>query len=359
MTRTLPAPYPDPVMKHSPERKIRETSIKRRVFSAPTLVSFGVAAGFILFLATRFDLDWSETWSAIRGINPWLYLVGVLLYYLSFIFRGARWRILATNAATGDNPKIPSAPRAAQLIIIGWFVNSVTWLRLGDAYRAYAFAEDTESSFSWSLGTLLAERVMDMVIVAAVLVIAAVALTAGSGHAMSGYIVAAALAMATGIVAVTLLMKIYGERAARWLPGRVKSAYERFRQGALGSFGQLPAVMALGVAGWIFEMGRLYMVLLALGLDTSLALIPVVALGHAVLSTVPTPGGVGAVEPGVTGLLLIELSQPEAAAATIVDRSITYLSIIAVGGALFLLRQALRARGAVSGERAAAKSGSR
>ena len=256
MIRDAPSAYPDPVMKHSPERKIRETSITRRVFSAPTLISFGVAAGFILFLATRFDLDWSETWSAIRGINPWLYLVGVLLYYLSFIFRGARWRILATNAATGDNPKIPSAPRAAQLIIIGWFVNSVTWLRLGDAYRAYAFAEDTESSFSWSLGTLLAERVMDMVIVATVLVIAAVALTAGSGHAMSGYIVAAALAMAVGIVAVTLLMKIYGERAARWLPGRVKSAYERFRQGALGSFGQLPAVMALGVAGLDIRDGK-------------------------------------------------------------------------------------------------------
>lgn len=348
-------------MKRSPERKIRETSIARRVFSLPTLISFGVAAGVILFLATRFDLDWSETWSAVRGINPWLYLVGLLLYYLSFIFRGARWRILATNAASADggNPKIPSAPRAAQLIIIGWFVNSVTWLRLGDAYRAYAFAEDTESSFSWSLGTLLAERVMDMVIVAVVLLIAAVALTAGSGHAISGYIVAAAMAMATGIVAITLMMKIYGERAARWLPARVKSAYDRFRQGALGSFRQLPAVMALGVAGWIFEMGRLYMVLMALGLDASLALIPVVALGHAVLSTVPTPGGVGAVEPGVTGLLLIELSQPEAAAATIVDRSITYLSIIIVGGALFLLRQALRARGSVSREKAAAGSGPR
>ena len=121
----------------------------------------------------------------------------------------------------------------------------------------------------------------------------------------------------------------------------------------------ISAVMALGVAGWIFEMGRLYMVLMALGLDASPALIPVVALGHAVLSTVPTPGGVGAVEPGVTGLLLIELSQPEAAAATIVDRSITYLSIIVVGGALFLLRQALRARGSVSREKAATESGPR
>ena len=49
-------------------------------------------------------------------------------------------------------------------------------------------------------------------------------------------------------------------------------------------------------------------------------------------------------EPGVAGLLLIELAAPEAAAATIVDRSITYLSVIVVGAALFALRQALNIR---------------
>ncbi len=323
-------------------------SITRRVFSIPTLLSFGVAAGLILFLATRFDLDWGETWRAVRDINPWLYLLALTLYYLSFIFRGMRWNILATSAARSSpgNTRIPSTFHTSQLIVIGWFVNSVTWLRMGDAYRAYAFAEDSDSSFSWSLGTLLAERVMDMVIVAAIILASAAVLTITKGQAISGYIIVMAFAMTSVIVAIAVFMKAYGERAAKFLPAGVNAAYRRFQQGTLGSFSsqRMPIATLLGLVGWLLEMARLYFVLEALGIDFSLTLIPIVAVGHAILSTVPTPGGVGAVEPGVTGLLLIELTAPAAAAATIVDRSITFISVIIIGATLFLLRQAARMR---------------
>ena len=318
----------------------------RRVFSIPTLVSFGIATGFIFFLATRFNLDWSETWQSIRDINPWLYLLALILYYISFIFRGARWKMLATNAARSspEEPEPPSALRTSQLIVIGWFVNSVTWLRMGDAYRAYAFAEDSKSSFSWSLGTLLAERVMDMIIVAAIIMSAAGVLALTRGESVSIYIIVMAVVMSAGIVAIALFMKIYGERAANILPRRIEAAYHRFSQGTLGSFQRVPLAMVLGLLGWVMEIGRLYFVLTALGMEASLILIPIVAVGHAILSTVPTPGGIGAVEPGVTGLLLIELSATDAAAATIVDRSITYLSVIVIGAMLFLLRQTMNMR---------------
>ena len=328
------------------ESSLTQVSVARRVFSIPTLLSFGVAAGVILFLATRFDLDWGETWRGIRDINPWLYLLALAFYYVSFIFRGMRWKILASNAAesSSEAPRVPSTLHTSQLIVIGWFVNSVTWLRMGDAYRAYAFAEDSKSSFSWSLGTLLAERVMDMVIVAAIILTAAGILAITQGQAVSGYIIVMAFVMTVGIVTVALFMKAYGERAANFLPYRIKAAYRRFSQGTLDSFQRMPLAMLLGLLGWIMEMGRLYLVLTALGIEASLALIPIVAVGHAILSTVPTPGGIGAVEPGVTGLLLIELAAPDAAATTIVDRSITYLSIVLIGAILFLLRQTLNIR---------------
>lgn len=328
------------------ENSLAQVPIWKRIFSLPTLLSFGLAAGVILFLATRFDLDWGETWRGIRDINPWLYLLALALYYVSFIFRGMRWNILASNAAksSSEDHQVPSTLHTSQLIVIGWFVNSVTWLRMGDAYRAYAFAEDSKSSFSWSLGTLLAERVMDMVIVAAIILTAAVVLAVTQGQAVSVYIIVMASAMTVGIVAFALFMKAYGERAANFLPNRIKAAYHRFSQGTLGSFRRMPLAMLLGLLGWTMEMGRLYFVLTALGMEFSLVLIPIVAVGHAILSTVPTPGGVGAVEPGVTGLLLLELTAPDAAATTIVDRSITYLSIILIGAVLFLLRQALNIR---------------
>ena len=327
-------------------------SLRRRVLSLPTLLSFGIATAFILFLATGVDLDWGETWDNIRSMDPWLYAVAAVLYYISFIFRGARWRILAINAAARRNDarrddgdvRVPSTVGMSQLILIGWFVNSITWLRLGDAYRAHAFAEDSNSSFSWSLGTVLAERVLDMVAVAVIMAVSVAAVALTIGFSGSKYILIVPPIMVVGAIALVGLMVKFGARLAKLLPSRIEAAYHRFHDGTIGSFEQLPAVMALGIVGWLLEIGRLHFVLQALGIDIGLPLTAVVALGHAILSTVPTPGGVGAVEPGVTGLLLIKLSRPDAVAAAILDRSITYVSVIAVGGLVFLLRQVMQMR---------------
>ena len=309
-------------------------------------MAYGVSITLIGLLILRFDLDWGETWQSIRSIDPWLFGFAIIAYYASFVFRGARWRILARNAESRrpEITRLPSTTSTSMLIVIGWFVNSVAWLRLGDAYRAYAFSEDSGASFSWSLGTLLAERLLDMVTVAALIVVSVLLLTLTSGLATSGYIVIAALLMTVLIALVVIAMRFYGTRLARLLPRRFEETYDRFHRGTLGSLDHLPTVLSLGLIGWLLEMARLYLVVQALDIDVGIALISVVALGHAILSTVPTPGGMGAVEPGVTGLLLLELSRPDAVAVAITDRSITYLSIVFIGGLLFLARQLTRIR---------------
>ena len=316
------------------------------MLSGPTLISFGVAAAVVFLLAVRFDVDWAATWDNVRAINPWLYAVAIISYYLSFGFRGLRWRILAQNAASDatPGPDLPAWPRFAQLIVVGWFVNAIAWLRLGDAYRSYALASDSRRSFPWSLGTVLAERVMDMAIIFALMVVGAIFLSTASDSSASTYILVAASAMALALVALIVAMKLSGEGVVRILPGRFQDIYARFRQGTLGSFKQMPLLITLGLMGWVMEMARVYFVVEALGLDVGLALVVVVALGHAILSAVPTPGGVGVVEPGLTGLLLLGLGRVDAVSVTVVDRSITYLSVVVVGFVAFLAGQVWQAR---------------
>ncbi len=334
------------MMRQSQRPAAPQVSVRRRFLSTPTLLSFGVAAAIIVLLLWRLDFDLGETWRTVRGMNPWLYLLAFGAYYLSFVFRGARWRILARNAGVVSPPdgRLPSIAHASRLIVIGWFVNSVAWLRLGDAYRAYAFAEDSRGSFPASLGTVLAERVLDMSIVFVVLVVSVFLLSTTSDSSASQYLLIAAFVMAAGLATLLVLMKRFGASLARFLPGRLESGYHRFQQGTLGSFKQLPLILMLGLAGWFLETARLFLVIQALGISTPLALVPVVALGHAILSTVPTPGGVGAVEPGVTGLLLLELGRNDAVSVALVDRSITYLSIIVIGGLVFMARQLRQSR---------------
>ena len=110
-----------------------------------------------------------------------------------------------------------------------------------------------------------------------------------------------------------------------------------------GSFGQLAPVTILGLLGWLSEVGRLFLVAEALNLGLGVPLIIFITLANSLLTLVPTPGGIGAVESGVAGLLvrLSSLSVNAATALVLVDRSITYVSVIAVGALLFILRQAI------------------
>ena len=332
-----------------PDNDIQAQAVpfKRRLFSPPALISVVVALALVALVATRFNQDWSATWSTIRSMDPWLYAAGFFLYYLSFAFRGLRWRMLARNARIDAAPeaRLLSTAECARLIVIGWFVNSVAWLRLGDAYRAYAFSQDSRSSFSKSLGTILAERALDTATILAILAVAAVILTTTHSSTTPVYVLAATLALALALSALLLTMKYLGVRLAEMLPGRLAQAYRRFHDGTLGSFKNLPALALLGIVGWALEIARLYFVVEALGLSIGFPLLILTALGHAVLSIVPTPGGVGAVEPGVAGLLAISLARPEAVAVTLLDRSITYVGVIAVGGLAFASRQVGLGRG--------------
>ena len=114
----------------------------------------------------------------------------------------------------------------------------------------------------------------------------------------------------------------------------------------MGSFRRLGLVTILGVFGWMAEVGRLYLVVKALDLDIGFPLVIFLTLANSLLTLVPTPGGLGAVESGVAGLVVrfSNLTGSLAAALVLVDRAITYLSIIVIGAVLFIGRQAFHRR---------------
>ena len=310
-------------------------------------MSFGLAVAFLVFLVTRFDIDLGATWESFKGSDPLLFLLAVLVHYTTFIFRGARWRLLLRNAQEDPRMPTPTTLHCASLILLGWFTNSVLWFRLGDAYRAHAYAEDTDASFSRTIGTILAERVLDMALVLLLLALAT-AFLIGTGVGTSWVFVGLAAAMATVLAGVLVAMGIFRSRLARILPGSLSAAYLRFHEGTLGSFQRLHLVTLLGLLGWLAEVGRLFLVAEALGVPLSVALVIFVTLANAMLTLVPiTPGGLGVVEGGVTGLLLLsDKIDTETVAFSVValDRSISWLSVIAVGAVFLVVRELAKKR---------------
>ena len=330
----------------SPERR-GTALLKRRIFSLPSLLMFVIFAAFVYFVLTQFHPDWDATFSTIAGMNIWFYLLAFALYYATFILRGQRWRMLAHNTGeleTLPQGNLPTVRASSTYIMIGWFVNSITWLRMGDGYRAWLFARGSGGSFSWSLGTVLAERVLDVASMLLILVASALLLSTTTVSKIALTVIWLTLAVAIVSLCVLVAMKIWGSRFARFLPSRLEDEFHRFQSGTLGSMKQMPTVIALGGAAWLLEVARLYFVVQALGLDVSLALIAIAALSAAILSTVPIPGGIGFVESGIIGVLLLGMGRPEAISVALVDRSITFVSVIAIGGIVFLISQVWQAR---------------
>ena len=328
-------------------------SLVRRVFSLPTLVSLALAGALLAFLSTRLEVDFSAIWQHVRSANPWYLALAVAVHYTTFLFRGLRWRLLLNNSRdAGEEPA--GVWQCSQLVLLGWFANSVAWLRLGDAYRAYLYHEERRAPFVRTIGTILSERLLDITTVVLLLAVC-LPFVAGAGRG-GAWTVAATAASLLGALALVLLLIAatrdcgggllhrlaarLPERLSRWILER----YSQFRDGALLSLKRIPLAGVFGLLGWLAEITRLYLVTQALDIHLSPALIVFATLANSLLTLVPTPGGIGAVEAGLTGLLkqVSILSTPAVAALVVVDRSISYLSVIAVGAVLFLSRWAAR-----------------
>ena len=325
--------------------RISGDALRSRILSLPTLLALMVGGGLLAFIGWRvFSFNWDELWANIRGMNLWLYFCAAILYYLSFWFRGLRWRLIAITANTDnqDGKTIPNATKMGGIILMGWFANSVAFLRLGDALRGWTLHRESASPFSSSLGTVLAERVQDMVAVLILVFIAAVIVTVSGDAEVPGVVLIAAIALVVGLIAGLIAMRFFGMKISEYLPNRIQKAYAGFQEGTLSSFrgSQLPAQMILGVIGWLLEIARFYFVAEALGLDIGFGIVMFAALANAMLSTIPTPGGFGFVEGGLTGLLiLLNVDHTDAFTLTLVDRSISWLSVVLFGGLLFVAWQ--------------------
>ncbi len=337
---------------HYDQDRAPPPSLVRRVFSLPTLISLALALAFLVFLATRFDVDLNATWQQVRSANPLYLSLALVIHYTIFPFRGMRWRLLLRNVQQpGETP--PGRLYCTQLVLLSWFANAVTWFRLGDGYRAYLYHAESGAPFSRTIGTILSERLLDL---GAIILLLALSLPflAGSGSSAAWPVAGTAGALLGLLVAVLLVLiaargaltRRLPSRLARRVVARVAEQYRLFRAGVLGSLRQAPLAAGWGLLSWLAEVARLYLVTLALGIDLSLPLVIFATLANSILTLAPTPGGLGAVESGLAGLLkqLSALPTPAVLALVLVDRAITYLSILVSGPALFLGRWAGRRR---------------
>lgn len=328
--------------------------LPKRFLNLRTLLSFVIGLAILGFVLSRVDVNVAEIQTKLAQTNLPLFLGAVVLYYLTFPIRALRWQLLLANVgyANGDDAgngkpvRIPSVVGLAEIVMLSWFANCIVPAKLGDAYRAYLLKSNAGVSFSKTFGTILAERIIDMLLLFTLLAVSVLVAFSGTLPSAILSIMQAGLVLVVLVIVGLVVMRNMGGVISRFVPKRFRTHYGLFEQGTLGSFRNMPLVLTYSVVGWGIEAGRLYLVCLSLGLtNLSPAIILFVALASALLTTLPiTPAGLGFVESAIVGILLLAaawglapgIDENVAASVAILDRVISYWSLIVTGVALYL-----------------------
>lgn len=340
MTRSLAHPPAQPDLDETSAGE-SPAPVVRGLLRPRTILSFVLALGILIFFARGVNLDFAEVWARMQRANRGYLIFAFVVYYASFATRALRWRVLLINVgySRARGHSLPSVAGLLEIIFLSFFVNCVVPARLGDAYRGYMLKRAAAVSFTVTLGTILAERLLDIGVLVAMMSAAALlafrgALPGEANQALIGGLVLSTIGI-TGLIALPRLRPLI-----EWLlPERLHRHYAGLEAGVLGSFRRIPILLTLTTLNWLSEGLTLYLLAVAVGTPVSLVAAIVVALVASLLSTIPfTPAGLGVAEAGIVLVLTqVGLDKHAAGAVGLLDRVITYWSIVLFGAIVYAI----------------------
>lgn len=129
------------------------------------LLGFGITA-FLLWWLLR-DVPLADVWAAFRSANFLLLGLAVALGYINYLFRSMRWGLLL-------RPICPDTSLYSRFsaMNIGFMATNLIPLRVGEFVRPYALSRMEPVSISGAFGSLVVERFLDSLTIAALLFVA-------------------------------------------------------------------------------------------------------------------------------------------------------------------------------------------
>jgi len=310
----------------------------------------GISAALLVVLLTRVDL--TSLGQQLAGTRWGWVAAGGALALLSVWVRARRWRYLFPPGSD-----VSALGRAA---MIGHMVSNVVPFRAGEIVSAYVVARHWPHGFWLVLATVMVERVIDgLILIALLAILIAVApvpaALAKAAAIFLAFAVAGALALAAVAAAPGACRRVVQALVGRWpsLERRALHALDTFSRGLVGVRApahSLPLLAWTAVSclvGLLTSWAAMFAAGLSLGIVAPLAVMTFVGLGSAVPSA---PGGIGVTHAAAV-LALVMLGVPEVAALgyAVVLHAMVFVPITLCGW-IFLLREHVSLREAGQAE---------
>lgn len=319
--------------------------LRARLLTLRTLLSALLAVVLLVLLfRVLLRVDFGAMLGFVARADPLVLAGAFFAHYVTFPLRAWRWRYLLHHA--GIEVRLRDA---TEIFCLSWFVNLLAPARLGDLYRVYLLRAHNHAPLPQTIGTLLLERVFDILGVFLVAVTAGLLSFRGRVDEEVEWLLFIGIGLAVGIVVLVAVLRAARGWVAQRLPARAESVWQGLQEGADATMTPKRAAVTGGITLviWMIEGFRLYLVIVALALpeiDIGPSAAIFVSLISALFSILPlTPGGVGLVEGGIVYALGVYGASTDAAAAVaLTDRSITLVSVMVLGSILYLASRKAR-----------------
>lgn len=260
--------------------------------------------------------------------------IGVGVYLSSFVVRGLRWKVLLNEINVR-----PPLHETAGLLTVGYAANTLLPARAGDAVRVFLMAQRTGAGASLMVSTLIAERLLDIVVLGTAFVITSLIYAGGlSSDNLT----------ALGIIVVLLALGAIGLLVIRWavrndhipagIRGILRDASLAVRQ--LRRSRHLAQVGGLTLLAWFLEANVYLIAGKAAGIDLSVGSAVYILSTAAMFTMIPSgPGFAGTMDAAITFTLGV-LDKPKSLFATYLFtvRFVIFIPVTILGGLLLATR---------------------
>lgn len=293
------------------------TQLRRRILAG---FLFGFVVILVLLLVGDIQLVGTELLAFTWSLTP-LILAGTLLNYL---LRFVKWHFYLGQIGVRDL----SWPESARLFVAG-FPLAMTPGKVGEALKGVWLNRMTGTTTARGVTVVLAERISDGLAVLALSTLGVIAyprywpaFAIVLGVLLLGIVLSQIRPVALALVDLTTRIP---------LVNRISTQLRDFYEGTYTLFRPRATLLAvgLGILAWFGEGFAMYVVLLGLGQtggwETLSIAVFVLSFSTVIGAVSALPGGLGAAEASIAGMLtlLLGLSASRASAATLIIRFAT------------------------------------
>lgn len=269
-------------------------------------LGFGISAILVAVLVQAADPQ--KLASSLASAELWPMIPALGLYFVGLWLRSLRWGLLLPPG---------SVPRSSlfRALAIGFTVNNVLPVRLGELARAYLLARWCGVPYGTTVASVVVERVLDGLTLGGLLLLGLLFVPAPSYLSAIGLLVAGGFAAGAVMLAAAawhshLIESVAGLLAAP-LPERLRSIVLRLATSfahalsLIRGWRLLAQLVVLSLAAWLFELALFWTMMQALPMPRSISSALVAGAVANFATLIPSsPGYVGTFDGALVRVLM-------------------------------------------------------